>query len=59
MSGLLGRRVPVSGELYTVNPVAVRQSLNVYTENKRFVEKAFRSNILVDTTLYKYMNSEI
>eukprot|EP00123_Amoebidium_parasiticum_P015863 comp23183_c0_seq1/m.37572 comp23183_c0_seq1/g.37572 ORF comp23183_c0_seq1/g.37572 comp23183_c0_seq1/m.37572 type:complete len:812 (-) comp23183_c0_seq1:190-2625(-) len=37
VTGTLGLRTPISGELYTVNPVAVRQPLNVYTENKREV----------------------
>eukprot|EP01134_Creolimax_fragrantissima_P006788 CFRG6788T1 len=36
-TGKLGRRLQVDGPLYTVNPVAVRQPLDVYTLNKREV----------------------
>eukprot|EP00124_Ichthyophonus_hoferi_P001205 Ihof_evm15s57 gene=Ihof_evmTU15s57 len=35
VTGKLSRRTAIGGELYTVNPVAIRQPLNVYTENKR------------------------
>jgi phosphatidylserine decarboxylase len=31
------RREAIDGALYTVNPVAIRQQVNVYTENKRVV----------------------
>lgn len=42
VSGRLREPVPLPGSLYTVNPVAVRQNIDVYTENVRFVN-------LVDT----------
>jgi phosphatidylserine decarboxylase len=35
VSGKLGRVVDVDGEFFTVNPIAVRQSVNVYTDNIR------------------------
>jgi phosphatidylserine decarboxylase len=40
VSGRVVRRAAIDGALYTVNPVAVRQHINVYTENKRVVRDA-------------------
>jgi phosphatidylserine decarboxylase len=37
VSGRVARRASIDGALYTVNPVAIRQNINVYTENKRVV----------------------
>jgi phosphatidylserine decarboxylase len=37
VGGKLGRRTPIDGALYTVNPLAVRTTTNVYTQNKREV----------------------
>jgi len=39
VTGQLGRRTPIDGALYTVNPIAVRQPINIYTENKRVVSE--------------------
>lgn len=39
VTGTLRRRVAIDGALYTVNPVAVRQKINIYTENKRVVQE--------------------
>lgn len=39
VAGRINRRAAIDGALYTVNPVAVRQSINVYTENKRVVNE--------------------
>jgi len=35
VNGTLVESVPLDGTLYTVNPIAVRESIDVYTENKR------------------------
>jgi len=35
VDGVVGESTPVDGSLYTVNPVAVRQPIDVFTENKR------------------------
>ena len=37
VSGKLSARVPVDGCLYTVNPIAIKKELDVYTENKRML----------------------
>ena len=37
VSGQPGRRFPISGEFNTVNPLAVRKDVDVYTENKRVI----------------------
>jgi len=37
IAGKLGRKVPIDGALYTVNPIAVNNNVNVYTMNKRVV----------------------
>lgn len=37
VSGTMGKITEISGTLYTVNPVAVRQEINVYTENVRHI----------------------
>jgi len=34
-NGTLGKFVPIDGTYYTVNPIAVREQVDVYTENKR------------------------
>lgn len=39
VTGVLGPRYRISGALYTINPVAVRQKLDVYTENEREVRR--------------------
>ena len=39
VSGRINRRAEIDGALYTVNPVAVRQHINVFTENKRVVRR--------------------
>jgi len=39
VSGRVTRRSEIGGALYTVNPVAVRQHINVYTDNKRVVNE--------------------
>jgi phosphatidylserine decarboxylase precursor len=33
--GKMGKPIPISGHLYTVNPIAINHAVNVYTENKR------------------------
>lgn len=43
VSGRIARRASIDGALYTVNPVAIRQNINVYTENKRVVRGALQS----------------
>jgi len=35
VNGKLGERTPIPGTLFTVNPIAIRQNVNVYTRNKR------------------------
>lgn len=35
VSGVLGHREPIDGTLYSVNPIAINQAVDVYTENKR------------------------
>eukprot|EP01134_Creolimax_fragrantissima_P003291 CFRG3291T1 len=35
VSGNLGRKVLIEGGLFTVNPIAIRQKVNVFTENVR------------------------
>jgi len=35
VGGVLGKFIPCSGTYYTVNPIAVRDTIDVYTENKR------------------------
>jgi len=35
VDGTVGPSTPIDGSLYTVNPVAVRQPIDVFTENKR------------------------
>lgn len=35
VDGKLGKFVPLDGKLYTVNPIAIRADVDVYTENKR------------------------
>ena len=37
VTGRINRRSAIDGALYTVNPLAIRQHINVYTENKRVV----------------------
>jgi len=37
VSGTVTKITPVDGALYTVNPVAINQPINVYTENKRCI----------------------
>lgn len=37
MAGTITSITPVNGTLYTVNPMAVREVVDVYTENKRVV----------------------
>ncbi|ETO27160.1 hypothetical protein RFI_09971 [Reticulomyxa filosa] len=37
VSGKVVKITPIDGALYTVNPIAINQSINVYTENKRCV----------------------
>jgi phosphatidylserine decarboxylase len=37
VQGVFGKRFPISGALYTVNPIAINKPVNVYTENKREV----------------------
>ncbi|KNC74678.1 phosphatidylserine decarboxylase [Sphaeroforma arctica JP610] len=39
VSGRLGRKVTVDGQLYTVNPIAIRQKVNVFTENLRVCQE--------------------
>jgi hypothetical protein len=36
---LVYRSADVNGALFTVNPIAIRQDINVYTENKRVVSE--------------------
>eukprot|EP01006_Ploeotia_vitrea_P057844 TRINITY_DN68360_c0_g1_i1.p1 TRINITY_DN68360_c0_g1~~TRINITY_DN68360_c0_g1_i1.p1 ORF type:complete len:830 (+),score=454.84 TRINITY_DN68360_c0_g1_i1:310-2490(+) len=47
----LGRRTPIDGELYTVNPLAINKNVNVFTQNKRelceFESEEFGKVILV------------
>ncbi len=43
VSGRVTRRSEIGGALYTVNPVAVRQHINVYTDNKRVVRVCART----------------
>lgn len=35
VSGVVTQLVPFAGTLYTVNPIAIRENVDVYTENKR------------------------
>lgn len=35
MDGVLGKMTPIDGALYTVNPIAINTTTDVYTENKR------------------------
>ncbi|EGC36631.1 hypothetical protein DICPUDRAFT_77743 [Dictyostelium purpureum] len=37
VDGVIGRSIPIDGELYTVNPIAIRENVDVYCENKRVV----------------------
>jgi phosphatidylserine decarboxylase precursor len=37
VTGTMGKITEIDGTLYTVNPVAVRQEINVYTENVRHI----------------------
>jgi len=37
VSGKIKKFTPIQGALYTVNPIAINQPINVYTENKRCV----------------------
>lgn len=37
VDGVLGKPKPISGEYYTVNPMAIRSALDVYGENTRVV----------------------
>ncbi|ETO30597.1 hypothetical protein RFI_06527 [Reticulomyxa filosa] len=37
VSGTVTKITPIDGALYTVNPIAINQPVNVYTENKRCV----------------------
>ena len=37
VTGTLRKPVPIAGDLFTVNPIAIRRAVNVYTENKRIV----------------------
>jgi len=37
VSGTITKITPIQGALYTVNPIAINQPINVYTENKRCV----------------------
>jgi phosphatidylserine decarboxylase len=37
VSGVYGTPAPISGELFTVNPIAVRRDIDVYTRNQRSV----------------------
>jgi len=37
VSGIPGKREPIDGTYYTVNPIAIRKDVDVYTENKRCV----------------------
>eukprot|EP00123_Amoebidium_parasiticum_P015577 comp23042_c0_seq1/m.36864 comp23042_c0_seq1/g.36864 ORF comp23042_c0_seq1/g.36864 comp23042_c0_seq1/m.36864 type:complete len:1024 (-) comp23042_c0_seq1:370-3441(-) len=39
VSGTLGRKVVQEGAYYTVNPIAIRQPINVYTENIRTIHE--------------------
>jgi len=51
VSGVPGTRVPIDGTYYTVNPIAIRKDVDVYTENKRVVipieTKEFGTVILI------------
>jgi phosphatidylserine decarboxylase len=38
-NGKLGRKVPIPGALFTVNPIAINQNVNVYTMNKRVINE--------------------
>jgi len=37
VSGVLGARHLIEGEYYTVNPIAIRRNIDVYTSNKRCI----------------------
>jgi phosphatidylserine decarboxylase len=37
VDGVMGRPIPIEGEYYTVNPMAIRSALDVYGENIRVV----------------------
>jgi len=37
VSGKILKITPINGALYTVNPIAINQPINVYTENKRCI----------------------
>jgi len=37
VSGKPGKRFGIDGEFYTVNPIAIRRNVDVYTKNKRVV----------------------
>lgn len=37
ITGTVGKTVPINGTYFTVNPMAVNENLNVFTENKRQV----------------------
>lgn len=47
VTGVLGPRYRISGALYTVNPVAVRQKLDVYTENEREVRRRMHYCLMI------------
>jgi len=37
VSGVVTKITPINGALFTVNPIAINQPINVYTENKRCI----------------------
>ncbi|ETO17223.1 phosphatidylserine decarboxylase (predicted), partial [Reticulomyxa filosa] len=53
VSGKVTKITPVDGALYTVNPIAINQPINVFTENKRCIieidtgEERFGSVVLI------------
>jgi len=51
VSGVVGRRFPIAGDYNTVNPIAIRRKVDVYTTNKRCIcpieTKEFGTVVLV------------
>ncbi|KYR01334.1 Phosphatidylserine decarboxylase proenzyme 2 precursor [Tieghemostelium lacteum] len=39
VDGVIGSSKPIDGEYFTVNPIAIRENIDVYSENKRVVTK--------------------
>ncbi|EFA86680.1 Phosphatidylserine decarboxylase proenzyme 2 precursor [Heterostelium album PN500] len=37
VDGIIGPTKPIDGDYYTVNPIAIKENIDVYTENKRAV----------------------